>query len=160
MKTNIRSAILFAFATVNVIATGWAQNQCSRGGSCISIYECPPLLSLLQSKFLTQSIVNTLRQAQCSSPSSLASGQQSSSYVCCDVFPTQATIPVQRNDPIKPVQLSNPSYGQGAIMPEECGVESTTRKIIGGVGVELDEFPWMAILEYERRELKITYRNL
>lgn len=161
MKTNTRGSVLFAFVAANVIAMACTQNQCSLGGMCVSIYECPPLLSLLTSKFLTQSIVNTLRQAQCTPATSHS---QSSSFVCCDVFPTPpATAAISRHDQIRPSQSSSPSYGQGAIMPTECGVESTTRKIIGGVGVELDEFPWMAILEYERRKLPsswISYRRI
>lgn len=33
---------------------------------------------------------------------------------------------------------------------EECGIGSIPDKIYGGKMAELDEFPWMALIEYER----------
>lgn len=151
------SVVLCAFVTLNVIVSDvFAQHhqlECATG-SCVSIYDCPQLLSLLKSKFLTQSIVKTLRQAQCTPTGPAAN----SAFVCCDNGPAPSVnLPPTRGtyDSGRPSQLSNPSSGLGDEIPShvDCGIESTTRKIIGGAGVELDEFPWMAILEYERREL-------
>lgn len=149
------ATVLCAFVTVNVIASRGSgvfaqqRSQCATGESCISIYDCPRLLSLLHSKFLTQTIVNQLRQAQCIPD---GSGQRSS-YVCCEM--SQMTINRSSYEGKRPVQINSPSRGVGDDLPNtlECGVESTTRKIIGGAEVDLDEFPWMALLEYERREL-------
>lgn len=158
MGFHLTGATLGAFfVAFNVIASCGGQVQaqqgdCARGVPCISIYECPHLLRLLKSKFITQSIVATLRQAQCD-PQQIG---QKSSFVCCEVLLT-----VDNRSPINPSskevhpkQIKEPSLGLGDIIPDndECGIESTTRKIFGGVAVELDEFPWMAILEYEKRE--------
>lgn len=114
------------------------------------------MLSLLTSKFLTQTTVNMLRQAQCV-PKGFA---HKASSVCCDSFSSQSSVRPKKSYKGQPVQLSSPSMGMGNQIPtgHDCGVESTTRKIIGGAGVELDEFPWMAILEYERRELHATVK--
>ena len=168
MRSNLHhhyaaAAVLCAFVTVNVIVSGaWAQQQRSQcaTGSCVSIYECPTLLSLLQSRFLTSSIVNRLRRAQCIPPFGLT---QSTSFVCCENNSGSQQMP--RSSPTyessRPVQKSSPSQGEGNQLPSslECGVESTTRKILGGVDVELNEFPWMAVLEYERCEW-LTYKLL
>lgn len=161
MKSNLCPVLLCAFMAVNVIASdgggsGVWTNHCD-SGSCVSIYDCPPLLNMLKTKFLTQSIVSRLRQAQCSAPT----GQhQKSTYVCCEKTPPSSHPAVPRNifKDHRPDQISGPSMGLGDEIPtgHDCGVESTTRKIIGGSGVELDEFPWMAILEYERRELRVN----
>lgn len=165
LQPGVGAAVLCAFITANVIVSGvgvWAQKlptQCPNGGTCMSIYECPQLLSLLTSKFLTQSIVNTLRQAQC-----VPKGfNHKSSFVCCDSFTADTASRPSHNKRTykgRPVQVTSPSQGMGNVIPtgHDCGVESTTRKIIGGAGVELDEFPWMAILEYERRELRETVK--
>lgn len=153
-------SVLWAFfVAVNVIATCGGQVQaqqqgdCPIGVPCISIYDCPHLLRLLTSKFITQSTVKTLRQAQCISPQR----DQKSSFVCCEILPAdnnKRPLINRSGGKDHPDQIREPSHGLGNIIPgdDECGIESTTRKIFGGVDVELDEFPWMAILEYEKRE--------
>lgn len=140
-----------ALALLQVIASVTGHNICT-DGPCISVYDCPPLLKLLQSKFLTPSIVSTLRQAQCNPPTG-----RSASFVCCASAAARAG-PVARPSlarnaaATRPAQSRGPSYGRANQLPATCGVEPTTRKIIGGADVALDEFPWMAILEYERSE--------
>lgn len=140
LNTSVISAVVLLLASANSVD---AQNLQCRKGQCISIYECPRMLALLQSKFLTPSIVTQLRQAQCISPTNT----RSNSFVCCTETPQPAAMV---NTSPRPEQIHDRSLGDGNVLPKECGIEPTTRKIFGGVGVELDEFPWMAVLEYER----------
>lgn len=69
-------------------------------------------------------------------------------YVCC---PSQ-NQQVPANQPQRSV-TSRPSNGQGNILPGRgsCGVESFGEKVYGGRSTALDEFPWMALLEYSKR---------
>lgn len=38
-----------------------------------------------------------------------------------------------------------------ALLPNDCGKDLSLR-IVGGERTDLDEFPWMALLEYQKRE--------
>lgn len=48
--------------------------------------------------------------------------------------------------------------GNSYLLPtlDYCGQDSSNR-IIGGENTEVDEFPWMALLEYKKRKLKKYY---
>lgn len=39
------------------------------------------------------------------------------------------------------------------LLPSDCG-RDLSQRIVGGERTELDEFPWMALLEYQKREWK------
>lgn len=62
--------------------------------------------------------------------------------VCCpDVY----------NTPRPPV-----NGGQSELLPQPgvCGTDNTNR-IIGGEVTKIDEFPWMALIEYSKRKLVV-----
>lgn len=55
----------------------------------------------------------------------------------------------------RPTQSSATDFGGNSyLLPtlEYCGISSSNR-IIGGERAELDEFPWMALLEYRKRKV-------
>lgn len=66
-------------------------------------------------------------------------------YVCC---PQETSTSVIR-----------PSNGRGNVLPGSgsCGVESFGEKVYGGRSTALDEFPWMALLEYSKRNVNLIY---
>ncbi len=67
-------------------------------------------------------------------------------YVCC---PQETST----NSPQR--SIPRPSNGQGNVLPSRgsCGVESFGEKVYGGRSTALDEFPWMALLEYAKRNV-------
>jgi len=47
-----------------------------------------------------------------------------------------------------PINLTN-----NPLLPSDCG-RDLSQRIVGGEATELDEFPWMTLLEYQKRKLK------
>ncbi|XP_014611700.1 PREDICTED: uncharacterized protein LOC106790935 [Polistes canadensis] len=118
-------------------------------GSCINIRQCIPLIKLLQERPLPPESENYLRQSQCG-----FEGQNP--RVCCpagsnriDLSPSRGNIP-STDSPLETGNkaelidnlLNNP------LLPSECGKDLIVR-IIGGTPTALEEFPWMALLEYQ-----------
>lgn len=62
----------------------------------------------------------------------------SSVLVCC---PDKLTSTTQ----------SPPVRGSLLPAPGICGINPIDERIIGGVPTEVDEFPWMALLQYSKR---------
>ncbi|XP_008553594.2 uncharacterized protein LOC103575539 [Microplitis demolitor] len=115
-------------------------------GECIDIRECPDLVALLQVKPKTPEIFKTLRNSQCGFDGRYPK-------VCC-ALRYQAWMP-----PITRVISTTEAYNRirentnlNSLvdqLPSDCGRDLSVR-IIGGERTSLDEFPWMALLEYEK----------
>lgn len=125
-------------------------------GRCIGIRQCSPLLSILQQRPLQPEVVDFLRQSQCGF-------NTADPRVCCAIEsgnsgnPTQGTQTnsVQQNTNNK-INDAN-GLSNNPLLSTECGKELSQR-ITGGERTELDEFPWMALLEYvKRKHLKRKY---
>lgn len=140
-------AAVSAFVFVlSIFSVARSQNNC-QPSLCVPIGSCPELASLL-TKVLKPKDVKRLTDAKCISQAN----PRSKSYVCCIATPQPAvTVDTSSN----PTQINEPSDGQGNVLPTECGVEPTTIKIFDGQEAELDEYPWMAVLEYERSKLML-----
>lgn len=84
-----------------------------------------------------------LRASQCSS------GTGKFPYVCCNPYdtyrPTEATTELATES----IQTSNSVNGKNLPEPGECGPVSTGNKIYNGNNTDIDEFPWMVLLEYQ-----------
>lgn len=54
------------------------------------------------------------------------------------------------------------SGGNANVLPRspDCGSAGAGNRIYGGVVTELDEFPWMALLQYRRGRIEITFINI
>lgn len=97
-------------------------------GLCQFLRQCNSLYNLLVRQPLSDQDRNYLRRSQCG----YTQGQV---LVCC------------------PDSLQQPTTGQlgggRGLLPEPgtCGI-STSDRIIGGVETQLDEYPWMALLQY------------
>ena len=122
-------------------------------GRCISLFECDPLLKLLNSYFLDPNQKDYLSNSQCNG------GIGRYPHVCCKnsqagrVTPTQST-------PLRPVtqapqSLQDIEYDINYLLPDpekyDCGI-SIGQRIYGGQDADLDDFPWLALLEYSTRK--------
>lgn len=97
---------------------------------------------------LTRHATNYLRSLQCEN----GSGQYP--HVCCVSLNNHE--PRQSNS--QPTWLPKVNHrnqireNTGNIMPGNCGLTSLTHRIYGGNETQLDDYPWMALLEYQKRK--------
>ncbi|XP_056631648.1 uncharacterized protein LOC130441829 [Diorhabda sublineata] len=125
--------------------------------TCESIYTCQRLLNTIQNKDPIQ--VRFLRQSQC--------GYDSEPLVCCGTkstymrrntqnggtaIPGRSLIGSRNRDGIVGVAkggASNYNYRSNSVLPQRpsCG-QDFSEKIYGGIRTQLNEFPWMALLQY------------
>ncbi|XP_060648956.1 serine protease 7 [Drosophila nasuta] len=140
-----------------------AQQNCvnpnRNSGYCLSIYDCPSLIDLVQQILLTSNERMFLRDSQCEN------GFGRKPYVCCTrdknyasvatTTPTPATTTTTARTVIQPSPTSaNGDRGQGESLlprPPACGPNSFLDRIYNGNDTALDEFPWMALLEYTNK---------
>lgn len=99
-------------------------------GKCISIRDCKDLLLLLEYRGKDPRVVQFLRKSQCG-----VAGNNPK--VCC------STGVVNNPKPPPPKDDSDSKV---------CGIPDVSQKIIGGEGVALGDYPWMAALGYRRRK--------
>jgi len=114
--------------------------SCSSSTRCISIYDCPTILETFKSQqAISNAQAENLRRLACSS------GPGRFPFVCCPSTnqPTSTS---------KPRGTIRPSNGKGNVLPGRgsCGVAPFGQKVYGGRSTALDEFPWMALLEYSK----------
>ncbi|KAH8304946.1 hypothetical protein KR018_011657, partial [Drosophila ironensis] len=118
------------------------QNPNQNRGTCISIYDCPSLLDLVKQSTLSSEDRMFIRDSQC------RNGVGRAPHVCCTndrKFGSQDTTPA-------PVP-NNGQQGQGNLLPSppRCGPHSFMDKVYNGNDTALDDFTWMALLEYVDR---------
>ncbi|XP_030373705.1 serine protease 7 [Scaptodrosophila lebanonensis] len=134
-----------------------AQQRCRNPnqnfGYCISIYDCPSLIEVLQRISLTSSDRSFLLESQCSN----GFGRQP--YVCCTADQSYAgrisTPPPVTPTQTAPTQAPRPTTltrgnGLGNVLPSppNCGPDSFSDKIYNGNDTAIDEYTWMVLLEY------------
>lgn len=127
--------------------------------NCISLYECPQLLSAFEQRPLPSPVVNYLRKSQCGFDGYTP-------RVCCGPLPQQASRPQPtpapvptRAPPVNPGGV-DPTYDEDSSPAprNQCGVDMNGDRIYGGQITDLDEFPWMALLGYLTRTGSTTYQ--
>ncbi|KAF2896090.1 hypothetical protein ILUMI_10088 [Ignelater luminosus] len=107
-----------------------------RDGLCIPVLDCHALTPLILAAKENKTAGEIARKYQC--------GYENVPLVCCDVH---ATPPVEK--PIVLNDFSSPDLPDRSV----CGVNPPeTEKIWGGRPTLLDEFTWVAALEYIKRE--------
>ncbi|CAH0581471.1 unnamed protein product [Chrysodeixis includens] len=126
--------------------------------TCVSIYDCQPLLNAFNQRPLPPSVVNYLRKSQCGFEGYVP-------RVCCG--------PLPKDDPPQPRPTQRPTSrppnqngGGGGFFQEDsypapknqCGVDTNGDRIFGGQFTDLDEFPWMALLGYRTHKGTTTYQ--
>lgn len=158
---------------VILVARKSIQLQCrtptNKRGECLSIYDCPSMLSFFGDRILSWEERDFLRLSVCTGA---VSGRQP--FVCCPdkdnrlgnkdpgVVSTAPTVPTPPS-PVTPlvVDMENRAEVAGGNLPDsnknECGI-SIGMRIYGGENADIDEFPWLAMLQYEnfRAERKFS----
>lgn len=118
-------------------------------GDCRSIYDCPNVLAQFRGR-LTQRTTTYLRSLQC------AGGFGQYPHVCCVSYfdfeqQPRPTRPRPYNNRPASTWLQSANSGSGNEIPgtDSCGLSSLAHRIFGGDETQLDDYPWMAILEYQ-----------
>lgn len=143
-----------------LIVTDACINPNLRSGLCVSIYYCNSLRGVLERINLSQQEIQFLRESQCES------GAGNPPYVCCTAdknyneTPTTASTTTASTRPL--TKNVSPSDGRGNVLPEppNCGREPLGSKIYNGVDTLLDEYTWMALLEYKSSKCCVGDINL
>lgn len=110
-------------------------------GECKVIHSCPYILDLVQVHPIPSATVTFLKRSNCGF-------QGLDPKVCCNED--------NRNDDDDYVE-PKPSYDDSSntmttnLLPDKatCGV-STQNRIVGGEVTDLDEFPWMVLIDYQK----------
>ncbi|TMW45857.1 hypothetical protein DOY81_009061 [Sarcophaga bullata] len=130
---------LSVVANAAVIAYGVCVNPRNEKGICIQIRHCNYLLGILNKTTVTEldpADQKFLKDSQCGQDSSQESLAQQVLVCCPNSY---------RSDPNESEKTE-----PGNVLPEPgvCG-DSLTNRIYGGSVTKLDEFPWMALLQYK-----------
>ncbi|KAG5894889.1 hypothetical protein JTB14_030594 [Gonioctena quinquepunctata] len=109
-----------------------------QNGECVVINTCASLFALLQHRPIKSQDADYLRRSQCGFEGTLPK-------VCCP-FTSQ---PVTTSRPT--IDYTQASPADSPLLPslDVCGVDAQDR-IYGGNETNLQEFPWMVLVEYER----------
>lgn len=134
------------------------ENPDNHFGQCVSIYNCPSLLELIQKANLNDQEKQFIRESRCTT------GDGKQPYVCCTedrsvVVPPITSVTRSPEDDTQPIWSSVRSRsdaGHGHLLPEppNCGPQSLSNRIYSGNQTTLDQYPWMALLEYVRSKLR------
>ncbi|RZC14238.1 uncharacterized protein BDFB_008011, partial [Asbolus verrucosus] len=112
-------------------------------GDCKPINKCSALYSLLEHRPIPASTADYLRRSQCGFVGAYPK-------VCCPIGSSQPPT-------VKPPVVEGPTESTNVVpvssdlLPNTniCGT-NTQNRIYGGEKTDLDEFPWMALVEYEK----------
>lgn len=108
------------------------------------------MIGILQQRPLREDDLQYLQRSQCSF-------DRSNPIVCCPSSPTPR--PTSRPTPRVPTNNGNDDENPNVnlrshpLFPSDCGTD-TEERIVGGESTDIDEFPWMALLEYQKRKYK------
>ncbi|XP_019870922.1 CLIP domain-containing serine protease HP8-like [Aethina tumida] len=144
VTTSLFSVLVCCFG-LSLFVNGQNYEGCStprgRPGNCVVITDCTPLYSILQKRPIASGDADYLRRSQCGFNGHLPK-------VCCPLEREPSTTP-------RPAQTTSSGQNENVInsplLPTktQCGVD-TQNRIFGGESADLDEFPWMVLVEYER----------
>lgn len=117
----------------------------STEGQCIHLDDCPLLLNMSNTDPLTTDIITYLRRSQCGYT-------ELASSVCCPVSSKYMPFAL----PTKHINRTHVTL-KDRFKPDEglpgldiCGKQTFENKIFDGQITGIDEFPWMALLEYKK----------
>lgn len=112
-------------------------------GECISIHACPNMKNLLKPPVLNE-IILFIQRSKCNS--------QDKYSVCCGPIPDFSKIP--KGDCQNRVSAFPPDPRTDC-----CGIDSSVGNkifggIIGGTRTEIEQYPWLAIIEYQKNGIR------
>lgn len=118
-------------------------------GDCVFFKTCPPLFEIYNKRPASTQDRLFLSLSQCG----FRDGQP---LVCCRESVTVAPTPPPPPPPTQPPVVAptqSPQQPKGVLpRPGECGIDAENR-IYGGNRTFIDEYPWMVLLQYSKREL-------
>uniref|UniRef100_A0A0K8VIE9 Serine protease easter n=1 Tax=Bactrocera latifrons TaxID=174628 RepID=A0A0K8VIE9_BACLA len=135
--------LLWLFVAVYILAVntvlvsyGVCNTPFGFSGHCVPLSDCPSLYNLLAQANDDNDIFNHLRNSFCGSDVNATSGPDRT-RVCC------------RDNP----NAENKDKESGKMLPTPgtCGITFNMR-IFGGVESQVDEFPWSALIKYQRHQ--------
>ncbi|GLV31538.1 Serine protease 7 [Carabus blaptoides fortunei] len=135
------------FAVLAIIAFSvsvHSQNTCvtpnGEQAQCISIYKCKVFTDALANR--TSEVVKFLRESRC--------GYVEDPLVCCGSVAKYQYISTQAPPTTEPPNIQN--HRNLNLLPnlKKCGLQVFSERVLGGNATDIDEFPWMAILEYKK----------
>jgi len=133
--------VIVVFAVVISLCYGQLGDFCEtprrQEGECILLPNCAPLYSILKKRPISSANADLLKSSQCGFVGTTPK-------VCCPI----GGAPISTSTTTSP----RPITGEDSpLLPgnEICGT-GTQDRIYGGTKAQLDEFPWMALVEYER----------
>ncbi|NP_001155077.1 serine protease 16 precursor [Nasonia vitripennis] len=128
---------------------GPCRNPNNEIGECINLKQCPPLIAILTAQPRDPAGIQFLQRSQCGF-------EGRDPMVCCVQGSATRTTPGGNNGAFtSPVTERTPQVPSSNLLPTDCGRDLSNR-IVGGNATELDEFPWMALLEYRKPSGKTT----
>ncbi|GLV36630.1 easter [Carabus blaptoides fortunei] len=143
--------VFFVFQLLALSTRSQSNDACytprNEPGTCVDLDKCNPLIQILKKRPIPGADLDLLRQSSCGF-------NGNNPKVCCPsggiVQPPVTQRPVTQPPIVIPTLPPN-SGPTSNLLPgtDVCGVE-TIHKIYGGEATELDEFPWMALLEYQK----------
>lgn len=113
-------------------------------GTCMKLAECASLQPLLNlPRPLPQNVLDYLRRSTCQGPDRYS--------VCCSNQPP--SVGRVTPTPVPDVATKRPHPLIDSILPSksQCGQEVSVNRIVGGEVTGIDQYPWMALIEYENK---------
>ncbi|XP_045762379.1 phenoloxidase-activating enzyme-like isoform X2 [Maniola jurtina] len=112
----------------------------SKLGSCLPVQSCPHIVKMLATK--SAQSLDYFQRSRCMGP------EPKVMYVCCDSNINPSAEVISRDGACPPSALPpNPASLC-------CGTESFSgNKVIGGTETAIDQYPWLALIEYARPQL-------
>lgn len=127
------------------------KNPLQESGTCIKLKDCHKVFKMLEKKPISPRNRQFLKSSQC--------GFKEVPYVCCahnevnggnfEETTTKKPLEVPRNSEPQWLKALKEKVPQSP----HCGFDSIDR-IFGGKETEIDEFPWLVLVEYKKREWK------
>ncbi|XP_055847604.1 serine protease easter-like isoform X2 [Episyrphus balteatus] len=134
----IAEVLILSFISVasaqNVVNNKRCANPNGENGLCIHLEQCTELYQMLPKKPLPQANINFLRSSQCGA----VNGK-----VCCSDRQMRPSPSI--SDSIKTRMGTDTNLPE----PGQCGNVRSNR-MYGGSITKLDEYPWMALIEYDK----------
>lgn len=124
-------------------------------GKCIAITNCHNIKTIFETRPISPQNRKFLKKSQCGYIDRVA-------FVCCANILETTTKPAPTAAPeivpLVPVEEPIPEWlkklRQKLPLPPNCGLDSHDR-ILGGSQTEVDEFPWLVLVEFKKREISI-----
>lgn len=127
-----------------------------KDGICIEILHCPHLSHILINRPISEKNRIFLKRSQCGYLDRVP-------YVCCadSEVEESSELPETTSEQPKVVEESDwlVALKQKLPKPPVCGL-SVGDRIFGGEKTEIDDFPWVVLVQFDKRMIKILSNKL